>query len=259
MMLNKILSKIDARITRLSTYRRLAQSDSDLAFIKALPESAYGLALSQLGSSKAQLRQDIFALSMNSFKRSGFFVEFGATNGVSLSNTWLLEKEFGWSGICAEPATMWHEELNENRSCNIDARCVWAQSGEVLTFSETAVGELSTIKSFSNSDNHNRARQKHYDYDVETISLMHLLDHYNAPKVIDYLSIDTEGSEFEILNAFDFSEYQFKCITCEHNHTANRDKILALLTNHGYVRVMEFQSKFDDWYVHENNIGEVWK
>jgi hypothetical protein len=72
---------------------------------------------------------------------------------------------------------------------------------------------------------------------------------HNAPKDIDYLSIDTEGSEFEILSAHDFSEYSFKVIPCEHNFTDMREKIHDLLSAQGYVRKYENLSKFDDWYV----------
>ena len=78
--------------------------------------------------SKAQLKQDVFALIENDFKRDGFFVEFGAANGVHLSNTYLLEKEFGWRGILAEPARMWHADLQRNRTCAIEMDCVWSKS-----------------------------------------------------------------------------------------------------------------------------------
>lgn len=43
-------------------------------------------------------------LSELDFKRDGFFVEFGATDGFQGGNTYLLEKEFGWRGIVGEPA-----------------------------------------------------------------------------------------------------------------------------------------------------------
>ncbi len=78
---------------------------------------------------KSQLGQEIFTLCENNFKRDGYFVEFGATNGIELSNTYVLEKEFGWNGILAEPALVWHNQLYENRSCNIDIDCVWTNSG----------------------------------------------------------------------------------------------------------------------------------
>lgn len=58
------------------------------------------------------------------FKQNGFFVEFGATNGIDLSNTYLLETEFGWNGILAEPDKYWHTSLIANRTAIIDIRCV---------------------------------------------------------------------------------------------------------------------------------------
>jgi hypothetical protein len=84
---------------------------------------------------------------------------------------------------------------------------------------------------------------------VDTISLNDLLKKYNAPNIIDYISIDTEGSELDILNNFDFNSYQFRVITCEHNYSSNRDKIYNLLSNNGYKRVMSDISQFDDWYI----------
>ena len=65
---------------------------------------------------------------------------------------------------------------------------------------------------------------------------------------MDYLSIDTEGSEFEILAKFDFDKYEFEIITCEHNYTDAREKLHRLLTSKGYVRKFEDISLFDDWY-----------
>jgi FkbM family methyltransferase len=209
----------------------------------------------KIETSKAQLKQDIFVLSELNFKTDGYFVEFGATNGVEISNTWLLEKQYGWSGILAEPSKFWHGELKKNRCCNIETDCVWSTSNQTLTFNEVDTSqasygnELSTIDQFSNLDNHAESRQSGKKYSVNTISLNDLLIKYNAPACIDYLSIDTEGSEFEILSHFDFDKYDIKIITCEHNHTLMREKLFELLTSKGFVRKYEQLSKWDDWYV----------
>jgi FkbM family methyltransferase len=207
--------------------------------------------LSFHGKAKSQLSQDVFVLSELGFKRGGFFVEFGATDGVKYSNTHVLEKEFGWSGILSEPARVWRNDLLKNRSCYIDFNCVWKRSGDVLEFNEVQDSELSTIDQFSGMDEHVEARKVGIKYLVPTVSLKDLLDRYHAPKVIDYLSIDTEGSEYEILSAFDFDAYQFRVITCEHNYTPMRDKIHDLLTSKGYVRKFTYMSLLDDWYVKE--------
>jgi FkbM family methyltransferase len=204
--------------------------------------------LHAFSKSKAQLFQDMFVLFSLAQKREGFFVEFGATNGVTLSNTCLLERDYGWNGILAEPAKCWHQELRANRSCVIDTRCVWSESGKMLEFNQVADRELSTITRYSDHDKHFAARKHGEIYPVETISLNDLLSEHGAPDRIDYLSVDTEGSEFEILAAFDFGRYDVKIITVEHNFTANRDRIASLLQSQGYSRVLEGFSMWDDWY-----------
>ena len=200
-------------------------------------------------NSKAQLRQDLFVLHHLNFQRKGFFVEFGATNGLDLSNTFLLESEYGWKGILAEPAKIWHEDLHKNRKCFIDKNCVWSDSNMTLTFNETKEPELGTINSFSSNDTHAQARIDGKLYQVNTISLGDLLLKYNAPLNIDYLSIHTEGSEFNILKNCDFNRYSFNVITCEHNYSPMREELFNLLSNKGYKRIFENLSSFDDWYI----------
>jgi hypothetical protein len=82
---------------------------------------------------------------------------------------------------------------------------------------------------------------------VATLSLLDLLQQNDTPEVIDYLSIDTEGSELAILEGFDWSRYQIRCITIEHNFTGQRESIRRLLEAKGYERRREV--KFDDWYL----------
>jgi FkbM family methyltransferase len=202
--------------------------------------------------SQSQYKQDIFVLTQLGFKRNGYFVEFGATNGLELSNTYLLEKEFNWTGILAEPAKCWHEELLKNRQCHIETDCVWNKTGEILKFNQVESANVSTIDLFTEiPDGHQKARRKSTVYEVNTISLMDMLEKYQAPKIIDYLSIDTEGSEYEILRGFNFEKYSFKVITCEHNHTSARDKIFKLLASKGYVRRFTHLSMCDDWYIYQ--------
>jgi len=204
--------------------------------------------LQNFAESRAQIFQDLFVLFSLNQKREGFFVEFGATDGVELSNTLLLERNYEWNGILAEPAKCWHNDLRTNRNCVIDTRCVWTKSGDVLEFNEVSDRELSTITKYSNHDGHSVSRRMGEIYPVESISLNHLLSSNSAPNCIDYLSVDTEGSEFEILQAFDFQKYDVRIITVEHNFTVNRDGIRALLESRGFSRVLERFSMWDDWY-----------
>lgn len=207
-------------------------------------------ALSFGAVSRSQISQDAFVQWALGGKREGYFCDFGATNGLFLSNSYALETECGWRGICAEPATCWHEELRRNRpGASIETRCVWSQSGERLTFSESASRELSTLTQFENSDGHARHRRGAKTYQVETISLNDMLEQHDAPESFDYLSIDTEGSELDILKVFDMTRWRPAVITVEHNYTANRKQIFDLLSGAGYRRVLEEVSLFDDWYV----------
>lgn len=228
---------------------RGSRAVEDIEVLLGLPDEHSAQLLRLLSRSRAQLRQDLVVLSELEFKRNGYFIEFGAANGVELSNTYLLEKDFGWCGILAEPAKRWHKDLRNNRTCHIETDCVWRDSNSTVSFNEVESWELSTIDSFSSSDQHSQARKDGKTYEVRTISLEDLLEKYKAPKKIDYLSIDTEGSEYEILRHFNFDKYQFKVITCEHNFQPVRENIYALLTGKGYVRKFEGISQFDDWYL----------
>ena len=204
-------------------------------------------------NSRSQLGQDFLALLSGGVSKPGFFVEFGAADGVSLSNSYLLEKEFGWKGILCEPSRSWHEELKKNRSCAVDTRCVYSRTGEKISFSENYIGELSGITEFTGDDHRGLIDRTTSSYQVETISLIDLLKHYNAPQHIDFMSVDTEGSEFEILNAFDFSQYSIGAIAVEHNYTPTREKVKELLSSKGYRQVYPELSDFDDWFVLETN------
>ena len=222
----------------------------DQRFMQALNRKNFEKISSLMELSKSQLKQDLFVLWETNFKKEGYFVEFGATNGIDLSNTYLLETEFSWKGILAEPAIVWRESLYENRpNAAIETLCVWKDSTSTLTFNETDDPKLSTVDIFSDKDAHRDTRQDGKKYEVQTISLNDLLKKHKSPRYIDYLSIDTEGSEFEILKEFDFNYYDIQIITVEHNFSQQRELIFKLLTSNSFKRVNEDISNFDDWYI----------
>jgi FkbM family methyltransferase len=251
-LVKSTLKSFGIGIIRYSSLEKLRESEAasdDIKMLLTLPNENASQLIRYLLISQSQIRQDLFVLSELNFKKNGYFVEFGATDGIYLSNTYLMEKEFGWKGVIAEPAQCWHNDLIKNRNCHIEHKCVWKDSSKTLTFNEVDMPGLSTINSYSRNDGHSKDRKKGKTYDVKTISLVDLLIKYNAPNKIDYLSIDTEGSEFDILENFDFDRYSFNVITCEHNFTPMREKIFDLLSKHGYKRKHQKLSKFDDWYV----------
>lgn len=201
-----------------------------------------------LRESKSQLGQDIFALHASSFKQSGTFLEIGAADGVVLSNTYLLEKYFNWSGVLCEPAKGWQELLKVNRTAHLVFDAIWSESDEYLDFREVSQMEFSGFTHLVNDDMHGEIRSIGNDYKVKTLSLTDLLQNCNIPNDLDYFSIDTEGSEFQILKNVDFGVFRPKVITIEHNFTENRVKIYDFLLSFGYKRCHEELSKWDDWY-----------
>lgn len=246
--IKKELEKFSENQSRFDVYLKRMGINNPALYCDVIAEQ-FPLNETFLKDSMAQLDQDLFVLCQSQKKTGGFFVEFGATNGVGLSNTFLLEKHFGWTGILAEPGRSWHAELETNRSASIDKRCVYSKTGVTLEFVDASEHELSTIADFAQGDHHSHSRRDSQRYLVDTVSLNDLLSMHDAPEKIDYLSVDTEGSELEILNAFDFSRYDVRIITVEHNYTKSRDNIYDLLKRNGFNRKFEQYSYFDDWYV----------
>jgi FkbM family methyltransferase len=197
--------------------------------------------------SVSQLGQDLWVLEKSGYKRGGFFVEFGATDGVLLSNTWLLEKEFGWRGICAEPNPKFFEQLKTNRSCITSDAVIGADTGNSVEFifADVYGGFVEHAASDMHADKRAAYAKAGAKAMLKTISLDDFLSRYRAPHDIDYLSIDTEGSEFEILKAFPFEKWDVRLITVEHNFSDKRGAIRALLEGKGYQCT---EREFDDWY-----------
>ena len=204
----------------------------------------------------SQLYQDVFASFIIGDEFEKTFLEFGATDGLNLSNSYLLENSFNWKGVLAEPSPQWHETLKKNRKkSDIITKCIWKESGKTLDFFMSDSGELSTLKDFLESDkismpNNTEMRLKSgTSVSVETISLNDLVRKYFNNICPSYISIDTEGSEYEILKAFDLNKYRPKVFTIEHNHTENESKLDELLITNGYVRIFRKLTAFDAWYI----------
>lgn len=199
--------------------------------------------------SYSQINQDLLALFCFG-KQPGYFVEFGACDGVYLSNTFLLETYYGWQGLLVEPSKHYNKILPSKRTAKIDTLCVSDKSGDQVEFVEVENFEgLSGIAEYAYNDVHTETRKHNGNkYMVDTISLKDLLEKHSCPEIIDYLSIDTEGSEYHILNSYDFST-KFNLITVEHNNTYTKDLIADLLTSKGYVMIMPEESKWDSWFV----------
>jgi FkbM family methyltransferase len=200
--------------------------------------------------SKSQLNQDLNVLEFYDYKKNLFFVDLGANDGETLSNTYLLEKEYNWIGICSEPLPSAYEKLINCRSVSCDNHAVFDKSNLKLEFIE---GDLLSGISEYIGDRQKTKLKKANKIEVNTITLQDLLEKYNSPKIINYLSLDTEGTELKILQSVNLSEYIFLYINLEHNYIEpNRSEIKKLLQNNGYL--YKGENKWDDDYIHESII-----
>jgi FkbM family methyltransferase len=213
-----------------------------------------GHCLSLCNESTSQNFQDVWALYESGFKRDGFYVEFGATDGVDGSNTYLLSKDYNWKGILAEPNPVWHTSLKQNRddeNTDISFDCVYTETNKTLDFLAVDDACLTTIQGFGDDDEHRMKRKENSLISVKTVSLVDLLDRHSAPYIIDYISVDTEGSEYDILESF-FSaneSYDVRTFTVEHNFNVEfRDRIYQLMMKNGYERKFIEFSRWDDFY-----------
>jgi len=203
------------------------------------------------GNLQSQCRQDEWVLEETNKKRNGYFVEFGATDGKTISNTYGLEKDYGWTGIVAEANPIYKDALIANRSCAIYTGAVYSHDDGVK-FNMAVASDLSTISGYGTDDEHAINRLSGNLINVETCTLRQLLERNDAPTNIDYISIDTEGSEYDILECFfddpQSDKYNVQLFTVEHNFTPAREKIKGLMEEQGYERVRTDISRFDDFY-----------
>ena len=213
----------------------------------------------------SQLYQDVFASFVIKDNFDKTFLEFGATNGLDLSNTFLLENFLDWNGVLSEPSPQWHGSLRKNRKDSIIiTECIWTETGKELEFFESQSGELSTLRNYLDSDiksmpgNTKLRNEKGRMINVKTISLNDVLKNYFKDNCPSYISVDTEGSEFDILKFLNFEKYRPKLFTIEHNFTEAQSKIDELMHSNNYVRTFKNLTAFDAWYVSEeiyNNLS----
>ena len=189
-------------------------------------------------------------------KRDGFYVDVGAVDGTLLSNSLVLERALGWRGICVEPSSA-YETLAAERSCTAVRACLSDIDGAEVEFVEDN-GDAALLGMATMLSGMVDTLGAHRDKVNGKVSLMHtrtlrsVLDATAAPLFIEFLSLDTEGSELRILRGAGLEKYTFGAIAVEHNdEVEKRAAIRALLRSHGYIRVRSVGA--DDFYRSERS------
>lgn len=144
-------------------------------------------------------------------KKDGFYVDVGAHDGVTDSNTLHFE-QLGWRGICIEPHQSFYPQLVKNRPRATCLDCaIWDEELESVDFHVTAVGGWSRIGGPLPNADHRIVGIQH----PHTRILNNVLQEYDAPAPFDLLSVDVEGTEWHILNGFNLDKYRPRIVIIE--------------------------------------------
>jgi FkbM family methyltransferase len=188
-----------------------------------------------------QIYQDLIAYLLFKGKPDGFFIDIGANDGISISNTYVLEN-LGWKGICIEPQPDVFIELEKNRRCDCYNVALFSQASDSMEFLQVkqdpgyknAINGGSGIKGVMPYNL--KKKLKNYGeiktIKVKTMAFAEIMKNYPGINYIDFMSIDTEGAEMNILKMIDFSKYHFGLIAIENN--TPRDTMQKYMRQRGY-------------------------
>ena len=199
--------------------------------------------------SHSQLYQDLWVIDMMKYKHEGLFVDIGANDGVTFSNSYLLEKSFGWKGLLIEAQQKHFRALYTTRDAVIIPYCVFNQSA-IMNFVQVFEELVNTEKSFDydmlsgltetrdnlrvSNEMKNHVKYRWKNIEMPCIHIQHVLDDHEM-KYIDYLSIDTEGADMAILRAINFERVDIAIIHGEFRYYDERAEVYNFLSKLGYI------------------------
>ena len=178
--------------------------------------------------------------------RNGYFVELGANDGITQSNTKHLELFLGWRGILIEPSPKKFAELKKNRSKRtffFNCACVafdFTKPDIEMLYSNLMSVTLEGRSDLPDRLEHARKgevhseREKSFSFRIPARTLQDIFQEANSPKLIDLMSLDVEGAELEVLNGIDFQKTNFRYLLIE---TRSIEEIRSYLVERNYVEV----------------------
>lgn len=184
--------------------------------------------------------QDLLLAELLGNKQNGVFVDIGANDGVTISNSYHFEKNLGWTGIAVEPIPTVFEQLSQNRNCELVHGCVTPEEGTARFLEVVGKPNMLSTLAVHNveltarrlSKNVKRQNATVREIDVQCFTFQNLIKQHGITE-IDLLSLDTEGGELEILKSIDFAKTPVRAITVENNFYT-RD-IMNYLSSQGFL------------------------
>jgi len=196
--------------------------------------------------------QDKWVLETLNFKTNGFFVDLGSGNGIKYSNTYTLENEYQWSGICVDANQNKFEELETNRtSININ-KAIYNYDGTCLIDNDGKINDVSGTTVDCNTFN--------------TILINNPINN-----VIDYVSVNVGGKELDVIKSIDFEKNQIVLMSIQHNKYKvpfnNIDLVFYHMLDNGFEVMfsgvvgedpsdyLRYKQPYEDWYYNKKYIN----
>ena len=193
--------------------------------------------------SYSQINQEKFVIDYFNGKENGIFIELGGLDGVRHSNTFLLEFKYGWKGLIIEPSPSLYEELSINRKVYTENFLIGKEDKDSVEFlyikdKSKCIGLQGVVQNYNpkHVKRINRELGKDYKYEIiklKMTTLQNLCEKYGLLN-IDYLSLDVEGSELQVLQGIDFDKINIKLIGVEINYKEDEEEIFHILEKNKY-------------------------
>lgn len=200
-----------------------------------------------------QNKEDKILYYLFNGKKDGFYIDVGAFDGIEISNTYIFD-QMGWKGICFEAHPEIFKKLEKNRTDNSILYNMAVSDNSKKDVDFWIKGRVSTL-------NKEIKKKKFKKSKVKTISLNEVLDNFKDVK-IDFISIDVEGHEKEVLNGFDIQKYKPEIILIEVQARKYKFNYDDILTSNGYKKIYsiganEFWCVENKFNYYNNILGDL--
>mmetsp|Transcript_17631 Transcript_17631/g.25734 ORF Transcript_17631/g.25734 Transcript_17631/m.25734 type:complete len:381 (-) Transcript_17631:200-1342(-) len=187
----------------------------------------------------SQCRQDRLVMGLlkhADMKNKGFFIDLAANHATSLSNTYHIEQDLDWNGICIEPNPQYWHSLS-HRKCHVVGAVVGAEDSRMKEVKFRMYSDMKARAASGGIEeyltNKKLPKSKERPERLFIVPISDILKKYNAPPVMEYLSLDIEGAEYDTMKGFPFDSHKFKVMTIERPS----EKLTDLLYDKGYLYI----------------------
>jgi len=196
--------------------------------------------------------QDKWVLETLNFKTNGYFVDLGALGGIKDSNTYALEKDYGWSGVCVENSLDHFNSLTTARTSSLYYTTIYNYSGQCII------------------DQYGKIVTEGTGTTVNCVTFDDIMTQEGYSGLIDYMSVNLGGREEDVILSIDLNKYEFQLISVQINKhkTPHKyiDETFLYLWNNGYERMVvgvlgldptrdSYMNIYEDWYYNKKYIS----